>query len=399
MTEDGISMNGDGEDEVFAVGETVTRVLRDALRWGASHVHLDLEETGLAIRFRIDGLLSLESTLPRALHRAIVGRVKVIAGMDLTERRVPQTGFFALSEHPESRFRVEVAPARGGERVTVAIHTVAPALALDGLGLREPLLSSLRWFAAQDRGLVLAAGPAGSGKMALLTALLVEAQTDTRHLATIEFPVERKLEGISQFEVNPAVGCDQHRLLASVKRQDVDVLLCSRLEDGDAARQAMDLAAEGCLVLAGMHVPDAVCSVTRLMEVGIEPFQVAANLLGAVGQRLVRKLCGTCRLSYEPPESDLRAMGLDREQLRQGRLWRAPGCCECRGTGYRGRTGLYQVLPMSGPLREAISRQALPAEWAHLARLDGFRGLRQEGLAKVVEGETTWQEVLRVTEP
>lgn len=397
MNENGFSAREDGEEEMFDVGETVSRVLREAVRWGASHVHLDPEETEVTVRFRIDGLLSLESTLPRAAHRALVGRVKVVAGMDLTERRVPQTGFFSVSEHPNIRFRVEVAPASGGERATVAIHAVEPAPALDGLGVREPLLNYLRWFADQDRGLVLAAGPPGSGTTALLTALLIEAKTEARHVASIECPIERKLGGISQFEVNPAAGCDLHRWLASVKRQDVDVLFCSRLEDGDAARQVIDLAREGCLVLAGMHVPDAVRCVARLIEVGIEPFQVASNLLGVIGQRLVRRLCGTCRTAYEPPEHELRAIGLELRDLRQGRLWRAQGCRECRGTGYRGRMGLHQVLLMSDPLREAIFRRALPAELDRLASLDGFQSLRQDGLAKVLEGETTWEEVLRVT--
>ena len=391
----------ENEEAGVSAGETLNRLLQEALRCGASHVHLDPGLRDLTIRFRVDGFLSTEATLPKAMLGSLVGRIKVIAGLDLTERRMPQTGCFTGSEEPKPRFRVEVAPTRYGERVTLAIQPGGEGelQALDALGLREPLRENVKGLANRERGLILAAGPAGSGKTTLLYALLREAQTAARHLASIECPVERPLEGVSQMEANPHAGSDMHRLLASAKRQDVDVLLCSQLEDGEAVRQVVNLAAERCLVLAGIHVFEAVGTITRLLEMGVEPFLIGETLLGVVGLRLVRRICEECRISYQPTDGELKSMGLDRSSLVNGHLWRGQGCKVCRETGYRGRVGLHEVLFMSRGLRDAMCRGVATSELSRLAGEGGFESLRQDGLWKVREGVTTWEEVVRVASP
>lgn len=388
----------ENEEAGVSAGETLDRFLQEALRCGASHVHLDPGRNDLTIRFRVDGFLSTEATLPKAMLGSLVGRIKVIAGLDLTERRMPQTGCFTGTEEPKPRFRVEVAPTLHGERVTLAIQPGGEGelRALDALGLREPLCETVKWLANRERGLILVAGPAGSGKTTFLYALLREAQTAARHLASIESPIERPIEGVSQMEANPHAGSAMHRLLGSAKRQDVDVLLCSKLEDGETVRQAVNLAAEGCLVLAGIHTFESTETITRLLEMGVEPFLIRETLLGVVGLRLVRRICEECRISYEPSDGELESMGLDRSCLVNGHLWRGQGCKACRETGYRGRIGLHEVLLMSTDLRDAICHGVATSALLRPARDRGFESLRQDGLRRVREGITTWGEVLRV---
>ncbi|HET9949164.1 MAG TPA: ATPase, T2SS/T4P/T4SS family, partial [Longimicrobiales bacterium] len=348
----------------------VDKILRDAIDSGASDIHV--EETGedVRIRLRIDGLLRQRLDLPAASRRAVLSRIKVIAGMDISVRRRAQDGRIPL-EHGGRRLtlRVSTLPVNGGEKAVVRIlDSDAAPRSLDELGMSQPDLAALRRLVARGEGAVLAAGPTGSGKSTTLFAALSEIDRDTRNVVTVEDPVEYRLPGASQVQVDRRAGLGFADALRAILRQDPDVVMVGEIRDRETAEIAMTAAVTGHLVLSTIHTTDAPGAIVRLVDMGVPPFLVAGGLAGVVAQRLVRRLCGACR----------------------GR-----GCEACAG-GYRGRTGVYQVLTLSDALRDEISRGGASAQLRRLARETGMGTLASDARRAVASGYTTPHEIVRL---
>ncbi len=348
----------------------VDRILRQAIDSGASDIHV--EETGedVRIRLRVDGLLRQTLDLPAASRRAVLSRIKVIAGMDISVRRRPQDGRIPF-EHGGRRLtlRVSTLPVNGGEKAVVRIlDSDAAAGSLEGLGMSSDDLAALRRLLARGEGVVLAAGPTGSGKSTTLFAAMSELDRVTRNVVTLEDPVEYRLPGASQIQVDRKAGLGFAEALRAVLRQDPDVVMIGEIRDRETAEIAMTAAVTGHLVLSTIHTTDAPGAVTRLLNMGVPPFLVAGGLSGVVAQRLVRRVCTTCR----------------------GR-----GCDACLD-GHRGRTGVYQVLTLTDALRDEISGGGSSARLRRLARDAGMKGLDSDARRAVAGGLTTPQEIARL---
>lgn len=348
----------------------VDRILRNAIDEGASDIHV--EETGddVRVRFRIDGVLRQTLELPSAARRAVLSRVKVLGGMDISVRRRAQDGRIPLA-HAGRRLtlRVSTLPVNGGEKAVVRILDAdsAPG-SLDGLGMRREDLSVIRRLVAKGEGVILSAGPTGSGKSTTLFAALSELDRDVLNVVTLEDPVEYRLSGASQIQVDRPAGLGFPEALRAVLRQDPDVVMVGEIRDRETAEIAMTAAVTGHLVLSTIHTTDAPGAVTRLLDMGVPPFLVAGGLSGVVAQRLVRRACATCR---------------------------ARGCDEC-GDGHRGRTGVFQVLAMSDALRDEVSRGASSSRLRRLAREAGMIGMDTDARRAVASGLTTPHEITRL---
>ncbi|MBM4183364.1 MAG: type II secretion system protein GspE [Gemmatimonadetes bacterium] len=347
----------------------VDRILRDAIEAGASDIHI--EETGqdVRIRLRVDGILRQTLDLPAASRRAVLSRIKVIAGMDISVRRRAQDGRIPL-EHGGRRLtlRVSTLPVNGGEKAVVRIlDSDAAPRSLEGLGMAGEDLATLRRLLGRGEGVVLSAGPTGSGKSTTLFAALSELDRDTRNVVTLEDPVEYRLAGASQIQVDRRAGLGFAEALRAVLRQDPDVVMVGEIRDRETAEIAMAAAVTGHLVLSTIHTTDAPGAITRLLNMGVPPFLVAGGLAGVVAQRLVRRLCGTCR----------------------GR-----GCDACVG-GYRGRTGVYQVLTLTDALRDEVSGGGSSARLRRLVQEAGMRTLASDARRAVASGLTSPHEIAR----
>jgi len=348
----------------------VDRILRGAIDDGASDIHV--EETGqdVRIRLRIDGLLRPMVDLPAASRRAVLSRLKVLAGMDISVRRRAQDGRIPIEHGGRGlTLRVSTLPVNGGEKAVVRIldSDTAPR-SLDGLGMAQDDLSTLRRLLARGEGVILSAGPTGSGKSTTLFAALSELDRDVRNVVTLEDPVEYRLPGASQIQVDRRAGLGFAEALRAVLRQDPDVVMVGEIRDRETAEIAMTAAVTGHLVLSTIHTTDAPGAVTRLLNMGVPPFLVAGGLSGVVAQRLVRRLCGRCR----------------------GR-----GCEDCVD-GYRGRTGVYQVLAISDALRDAVTRGGSSTEVRRLCSETGMKGLDSDARRAIASGLTSPHEIVRL---
>jgi general secretion pathway protein E len=350
----------------------VNALLFEAARLGASDIHVEPAERHLAVRFRIDGVLQPVLSPSRRFQAAIAARVKIMARLDIGERRLPQDGRFSVRIGPRALdVRVSVVPTAFGERVVLRLldrTTVQRDLA--GLGFDDDLLAPLGRLLGASHGLVLVTGPTGSGKTTTLYAALARLALEERNVMTIEDPIEYQLPGVSQMQVSPAIGLDFATGLRAILRQDPDVVLVGEIRDRETAEIALQAALTGHLVLATLHTNDAATAVTRLLDMRLEPFLIASSLLGIVAQRLVRCLCGECA---------------------------GAGCADCRGSGLRGRTAIAELLLADDGVRALVMARADAATVRRHARARGMRPLRDDGLAKAARGVTTRGEVLRVT--
>ncbi len=386
-------------DEDAPVVRLVNQVLADATRLRASDIHLEPQRDGLRIRYRVDGLLRDVMTAPRRIGPSVVSRIKIMSGLDIAERRVPQDGRtrIRVDDH-DLDTRVSTLPALHGEKVVIRILTRPDGVApLDALGLEPAQLDVLRRSLQVPQGLVLITGPTGSGKTSTLYSAINEAMTPEKNVVTLEDPVEVQLPGITQVQVNPKAGLTFESGLRSVLRQDPDVVLVGEVRDAQTAELALKAALTGHLVLATLHTSSAVAALTRLVDMGVAPFLVASSLTAVVAQRLVRVPCSTCREPYVPDRDTLSMLGLGAVDLRGATPVRGTGCPDCGGTGYRGRTAVYEVLEVDAPMRSTLL--ATPTEHAvgERARAAGLATLRTSALTKAWRGETTFEEAVRVT--
>ncbi len=375
----------------------VNLAILTALRAGASDVHIEPDRDGTHIRFRIDGELREMIKPPRGMHAAIVSRVKVIGHMDISEKRLPQEGRVHLvADRREIDLRVSSMPTVLGEKIVLRILDKSNlSFELEALGVRGQDRSAIEAMIRSPYGLMLVTGPTGSGKTTTLYSALDLLRDETSNLVTIEDPVEYQLPLINQIQVNDRVGLTFVRALRSILRQDPDVIMVGEIRDEETARVAIQSALTGHLVLSTLHTNDCPGGVMRLVDMGIEPFLINASILGFVAQRLARTICTACKTSYYPPPNLLQQVGWGN---RTSELFqKGEGCRDCNNTGFRGRIGIYEVMVLDAELKRMI--QANPSETdirTYLAQC-GWRTLREKALDLVEHGESTLEEVLRVT--
>jgi type IV pilus assembly protein PilB len=395
----------DGEsDDVVLDAPTVRLVdslLAEAVRLRASDVHIEQQRTAVRVRYRIDGVLRDALALPRSVGRSLVARIKIVAGMDIAERRIPQDGRLRLTvDRKILDARVSSLPSIHGEKIVVRLLQSESTIShLPDLGLDDQQQADLTAALAAAQGLVLITGPTGSGKTSTLYAAIRQTITPARNVVTLEDPVEIELAGITQVAIDERSGMTFARGLRSVLRQDPDVILVGEVRDLDTAELAMRAALTGHLVLTTLHTNDAASALPRLFDMGAPGFLVASALRLVAAQRLVRVVCPTCAEPYQPEEATLTALGLDEyEMVEDGVVpMRGRGCRLCDQTGFVGRRGVFEVLVVTPALRRRLLERPTESEVFDVAREQGFTTMREHGLSLARQGITTYEEVLRVT--
>ena len=380
------------------VVKIVNLLLLEALDTRASDVHLESYQNGLRVRYRVDGVLQDAIAPPPRLAAAVVSRLKIMAELDIAERRVPQDGRIRLRMHDRQvDVRVSTLPTLHGESVVLRLlDKESGRIDLEALGMGPDTLVRFDKVIARPHGIVLSTGPTGSGKTTTLYAAVDRIRTGREKILTVEDPVEYELPGVPQVPVNEKVGLTFANALRALLRQDPDVMLVGEIRDQETADIATHAALTGHLVLSTLHTNDAATALTRLVDLGIEPYLVASTVEAVLAQRLVRRICESCRRPVELTAEQRAALGDAASEL--GEVWEGEGCEQCRGTGYSGRTGIYELLVMEPEIREAVLGDTTisAGRLQVLAREAGMKLLREDGLRVVAEGLTTVEEVLRV---
>ena len=381
-------------DDGAPIIRLINAMLSEAIKEGASDIHIETFERNLTVRFRVDGVLREILRPQRKLAAVLVSRVKVMARLDIAEKRVPQDGRISLRIGGRAvDVRVSTLPSRHGERIVMRLlDRNSVQLDLASLGMEGPLCEQFREQLHKPHGILLVTGPTGSGKSTTLYAGLSAINNSERNILTVEDPVEYDLEGIGQTQVNPKVDMTFARGLRAILRQDPDVVMIGEIRDLETAEIAVQASLTGHLVLSTLHTNTAVGAVTRLRDMGVEPFLLASSLLGVLAQRLVRTLCPNCRQQRPATELEINLMGLSSDHP----LWHSTGCEECHNTGYRGRTGIHELFLVNDQVRRLIhdgaGEQAIEQEIRHSSN-----SIQTDGFRKILSGITTLEEVMRVT--
>lgn len=376
----------------------VNSLFSQAVRERASDIHIEPQETILRVRFRIDGVLREFSSFPMNIHAALVSRVKIMGHMDISERRVPQDGRIQIQEAGRAiDIRVSTLPTIYGEKIVMRIlDKQGVMLDIGRLGFSDGNLDKYRRLFTQSYGMILITGPTGSGKTTTLYSTLGELSTPAKNVITIEDPVEYRLEGINQVQVNPKTGMTFAGGLRAVLRQDPNIVMVGEIRDGETADIAIRAALTGHLVLSTLHTNDAPGAVSRLLDMDVEPFLVSSSVLGVIAQRLVRVICPKCKQAYAPaPDSPERSF-LELAQTQEVTLYRGAGCPECGNSGYKGRMSVHEVMPVSSTVRELITQRRSADEIREAAVREGMLCMKDDGIAKALAGRTTVAEVMRV---
>ena len=383
-------------DEEASSASVLNSVLSKAIKQGASDVHIEPEEDFVRIRQRVDGVLKEIMTLPKSLESTLVTRVKILAKLDIAEKRVPQDGRIQLKVGSKQvDIRVSVQPTVVGENVVLRILDRESILrGTRNLGLEEQRLETFESAIERPFGMILVTGPTGSGKTTTLYSALNKISSAKLNIMTIEDPVEYRLDLVRQTQVNPVAGYTFANGLRALLRQDPDVMMVGEIRDRETAEIAIRSALTGHLVFSTLHTNDAAGAFARLIDMGIEPFLVASSLHCVIAQRLVRLICEKCKRPIKPPDYLLKRLNVTK---RDEQFWHGKGCRVCHDTGYLGRTGIFEVLSTTSAIRDAVMRQEPSDTLRRIAIGEGMETLRQDGLRKALEGRTTLEEVLRVT--
>lgn len=376
----------------------VNHIIQTAMKEGASDIHIEPGERTLKVRFRIDGVLFEMMNPPKKMHSALTSRIKIMANLDIAERRLPQDGRIRVTVLGRKLdLRVSTVPTPYGEKTVMRIlDTRSISVTLDELGFSEDTLHIWKNQIDQPHGIILVTGPTGSGKTTTLYSSIKQMEIQKLNISTVEDPVEYNLAGITQIQTHERIGMTFSRALKALLRQDPDVIMVGEIRDMDTATIAIQAALTGHLVLSTLHTNDAPSSITRMINIGIEPFLVGAAVNAVLAQRLVRRICGACAedIPVKEEAADFMTMhGIDATTLKQG-----TGCPKCRETGYSGRNGLYELLVLDDFLRDAVARSPNVTEFRRMCSERGMVSLREDGFRKVSLGITTVDEVLRVTE-
>lgn len=381
------------------VRKLINLVLLQAIKDKASDIHFEPFEDEFKMRYRIDGVLYEMMPPPPHIAPAISSRIKVMANLDIAERRLPQDGRIELNVNNQPiDLRVSVLPTMFGESVVMRVLDRSNVqLDLDKIGLREDDLKSVRQLIRKPNGVVIVTGPTGSGKTTTLYSCLRELNDISSKLITAEDPVEYDIDGIIQCQIKPDIGLTFARILRSMLRQDPDIVMVGEIRDQETGKIAIEASLTGHLVFSTLHTNDAPSSIARLLDLGIEPFLVTAAIEGVIAQRLVRRICTQCKTEYTPTEEQLMELELRPEDVVGKKFYYGRGCDNCNNTGYRGRMGIYEIMLLDDDLRDAIMKHASTQVLRQMAKGRGMRTLRQSGLLAIYDGITTIEEVVRET--
>ncbi len=384
-------------DEDSPVVKTVNQIILQAVQIGASDIHFDPQEDSLRIRYRVDGVMRTERTLPPHMQSVIIARIKVMANLNVAERRLPQDGRVEMDvEFRKVDIRISTLPTVHGEKVVMRILDLSTSLTdVEKLGFTEHNLRLFLRGIYSPHGIVFITGPTGSGKTTTLYSALAKLNSDEVNIITVEDPVEYQLQNINQVQVNPVTGLTFARGLRSILRQDPNIVMVGEIRDAETAEIAIRAAMTGHLVLSTLHSNSAVNSVTRLIDMGIEPFLVSSSLTTVVAQRLVRKVCPSCAAETDPTEEERKL--LEEHGIAPGKLRKGRGCADCGRSGYRGRLAIQEVLAVDDTLRTMILQRRSDSEYLQYARSIGLRPMIDDGMLKAAAGLTTISEVYRVT--
>ncbi len=380
----------------------VNHIISQALEVKASDIHFEPFRDLLKVRFRIDGVLHDIETVSKRLQPAITSRLKLMAKMNIAEMRLPQDGRIKVREgQREIDIRVSSLPTLFGESVVLRLlNREEVRLELETLGISADILGDFEKIISRPYGLILVTGPTGSGKTTTLYGAMNRINAPDKKIVTVEDPVEYQLDGINQIQIRPKIGLGFASALRNILRQDPDVILVGEIRDAETAEIAIQSALTGHLVFSTLHTNDAASAITRLQEMGVESYLLSSCLLAVMAQRLVRKICPHCGAAYDLPpgffEEVVQALGVDSTQA-PSEVWRGKGCANCANTGFSGRTGIYELIQVDDEIRRLIVKGADSGSILSKARSLGMRTLRQDGLQKVLAGQTTFEEVMRVT--
>lgn len=387
------------------VAEIVTHILSFAVKARASDVHIEPQERATRVRYRIDGILQEKLTTPRELHDALVSRIKILSGMKIDEKRVPQDGRFNFrSETEEVDLRVSTLPTAWGEKIVMRLLKKTGGVPeLTELGLRGRALKNLQESILRPHGIILITGPTGSGKTTTLYSIIQKINTPKVNIVTLEDPIEYKLAGVNQVQINPAAGLTFASGLRAFLRQDPNIVLVGEIRDQETADLAIQASLTGHLVFSTLHTNDAAGALPRLLDMGAEPFLLASSITAIVAQRVVRKIHESCREQYQPEPKAIEEMknvlgALWPKDKQITHLYKGKGDKECGNSGYYGRVGIFEVLPVSEKIARIILERGTSSEIDNQAKEEGMISMKQDGYLKVLEGITTLEEVLRVAQ-
>ncbi len=381
------------------VKKLLNLVLLQAIRDKASDIHFEPFEDEYKMRYRIDGVLYEMVPPPKHIAMALSSRIKVMANLDIAERRLPQDGRIPLvvGGNPVD-LRVSILPTMFGESVVLRVlDRTQVNLQLDMLGLREYDLNTINQLIKKPNGIIIVTGPTGSGKTTTLYSALKELNDIETKIITTENPVEYDIDGLVQVQIRPEIGLTFARCLRSILRQDPDIVMVGEIRDLETAQIAIQASLTGHLVFTTLHTNDAPSTIARMLDLGLEPFLITATMEGIVAQRLVRKICLNCKTEYQPTEEMLMELELTHEQVGGKKFYYGKGCDQCNNTGYRGRTGIYEIMPFNDEIRDLIMNSASTAVLREASKRAGMKTLRENGLAAIYDGITTIDEVARET--
>jgi len=405
MREEGREENVDVYDlldttqEQSPIVKLLNLILTEAIRQGASDIHFEPHEEGLRVRYRIDGVLQSRHFPAQEFQSQLLARIKVMAKLDIAEHRLPQDGRIKLRMgRKEVDFRVSTVPVSGGERIVLRILVKGSVLlGLDRLGMLPNVYQEFRRLISLPEGILLVTGPTGSGKTTTLYSAICEMHNEQTNIMTIEDPVEYNLQGIAQIGVKPKIDLTFAAGLRTILRQDPDIIMIGEIRDVETAQIAIQASLTGHLVLSTLHTNDAPSAITRLVDMGVEPYLLSSTIIGVVAQRLVRCICPDCKVAYMPSDQELKNIGLQKNELAQREFFQGEGCEACFGSGYRGRHGLYELMTINNALKRQIVKSPDAVDMRRVGIEMGMVSLLVHGAQLVKEGVTTVAEVLRVS--
>ncbi|MCL4468843.1 MAG: type II secretion system ATPase GspE [Deltaproteobacteria bacterium] len=389
----------DATDEAPII-RLINSLMFEAVKKRASDIHIEPFEKELSVRYRIDGILYEIIKPPKRFQSSIISRVKVMAGMNIAEKRLPQDGRIRIKiAGKDVDIRTSIIPTSFGERVVMRLLDRSSVLiGLDNIGLTGEKLKLINQLIKRSNGIVLVTGPTGSGKTTTLYSVLSVLNSPEVNILTIEDPVEYQIKGIGQIQVNSKIDLTFANGLRSILRQDPDIVLVGEIRDKETAEIAVQASLTGHLVFSTLHTNDSAGGITRLIDMGIEPFLVSSSVVAIIAQRLVRTICPVCKISYRPNDEELMEIGITRDLLHDDAVYKGKGCVNCVNTGFKGRTGIYEIMIIDDEIRSMITKGVDSSMIKHAAINKGMTTLKEDGIKKIVGGVTTIKEILRVTQ-
>jgi type IV pilus assembly protein PilB len=385
------------EDEAPII-RVVNVIIQQAIKDRASDIHVEPDRRGVRIRYRVDGVLHEVMRVPKYVHAPLISRIKIMGDMNIAERRLPQDGrIHVRHEGKEYDLRVSTLPTVFGEKCVMRILDQSSVLiGLNKLGMMPETQAELESVIVQPNGMILSTGPTGSGKTTTQYAILNKINSVEKNIITIEDPVEYQLPGLSQVHVNRKAGLTFASAMRSFLRQDPDIIMVGEIRDLETAETAVQASLTGHLVLSTLHTNDAPSAITRMMDMGVEPFLIASSVVAVLAQRLGRRICPNCKEPYKPPAEALQRVGFNVEDMENVVFYRGRGCEQCRHTGYRGRSGIFELMMITEEIQDLCVKRAPLSEIRNAGLAYGMKTLKTDGFQKVLEGHTTVEEVMRV---